>query len=143
VARAALLETEVQPWAAPVWGFEVELDASARQPVRYRSLPSTPASERDLALVLPDGIAAARVGEILQQAAGPLLVGLDLLDEYRGAGLPAGARSAMFRLTFRAPDRTLRDQEVDEVERRVLTALERELGVRRREAGPSAAQGET
>lgn len=143
VGRAALLETEAQPWAAPVFGFEIELDPSARRPIRYRPLPSTPASERDLALILPDGIAAARVGEIIRQAAGALLVGSDVLDEYRGAGLPPGVRSAMFRLTFRAPDRTLRDQEVDEVERRVLTALERELGVRRREAGPSAPQGDT
>jgi phenylalanyl-tRNA synthetase beta chain len=141
VGRAALLETEGQAWAAPVLGFEVELDESPRQHVRYRPLPLTPASQRDLALVLPDGIAASSVGQILGQAAGPLLVGLDVLDEYRGGGLPSGVRSAMFRLTFRAPDRTLRDAEVDEVERRVLAALERELGVRRREAGPMA-QGE-
>jgi phenylalanyl-tRNA synthetase beta chain len=141
VGRAALLETEGQAWAAPVLGFEVELDESPRQHVRYRPLPLTPASQRDLALVLPDGIAASSVRQILGQAAGPLLVGLDVLDEYRGGGLPSGVRSAMFRLTFRAPDRTLRDAEVDEVERRVLAALERELGVRRREAGPMA-QGE-
>jgi len=141
VGRAEALDTESPPWAAPVLGFEVELDASPRPHIRYRALPSTPASERDLALVLPDGIAASRVRQTLEEAAGPLLVGLDVLDEYRGAGLPSGVRSAMFRLTFRAPDRTLRDQEIDEAERRVLAALERELGVRRREAPQSAGPG--
>ncbi|HZM27167.1 MAG TPA: hypothetical protein VFB89_07410, partial [Gemmatimonadales bacterium] len=104
-------------------------------------LPSTPAAERDLALVIPDGIVASRVRQTLEEAAGPLLVGLDVLDEYRGAGLPSGVRSAMFRLTFRAPDRTLRDQEIDEVERHVLAVLERELGARRREAAPSSSPG--
>jgi phenylalanyl-tRNA synthetase beta subunit len=40
---------------------------------------------------------------------------------------------------FRAPDRTLRDAEVDQAETRLLAALEDELGVRRRAAG--AARG--
>jgi phenylalanyl-tRNA synthetase beta subunit len=44
-------------------------------------------------------------------------------------------RSVAFRLVFRAPDRTLRDAEVDQTETRLLTALEDELGVRRRGAG--------
>ncbi len=142
IGRAAPLEADAPPWAGPVLGFEVELDAAPRQPTRYRPLPTTQSSERDLALVLPDGVAADRVRQILEQAAGPLLAGLTVMDEYRGAGLVSGVRSVMFRLTFRAPDRTLHDAEVDEAERRVLAALERELGVRRREAGPQAPQGE-
>jgi phenylalanyl-tRNA synthetase beta subunit len=43
-------------------------------------------------------------------------------------------RSVAFRLVFRAPDRTLRDAEVDQAEARLLAALEDELGVRRRGA---------
>jgi phenylalanyl-tRNA synthetase beta chain len=141
VGRAALLEADAPPWAAPVLGFEVELDAAPRRPTRYRPVPSTPSSERDLALLLPDGVTAAEVRRVLQQAAGPLLLGLAVLDEYRGGGMAPGVRSVMFRLTFRAPDRTLAAPEVDEVERRVLAALEQELGVHRREAGPQAPQG--
>ena len=56
-----------------------------------------------------------------------------------GPELPAGVRSVAFRLVFRAPDRTLRDAEVDQAETRLLAALEDELGVRRRGAG--AARG--
>jgi phenylalanyl-tRNA synthetase beta chain len=142
IGRAALLDADAPPWAAPVLGFEVELDATPRRPTRYRPLPSTPSSERDLALLLPGGVTAEQVGRVVEQAAGPLLAGQAILDEYRGGGMDPGVRSVMFRLTFRAPDRTLRDAEVDESERRVLAALERELGVRRREAGPQGSQGE-
>ena len=60
-------------------------------------------------------------------------------SDYRGPELPAGTRSVAFRLTFRAPDRTLRDAEVDETESRLLAALAAELGIRRRDAG--AARG--
>ncbi len=136
VGRAEVLSADAPPWAAPLLGFEVELDPTPRLPVRFRPLPSTPSSERDLALLLPDGVAADQVIRVLRQAAGTLLVGVAVLDEYRGSGVEAGIRSVLFRLTFRAPDRTLETAEVDRLERQVLAALERELGVRRREAGP-------
>ena len=68
--------------------------------------------------------------------AGPaLLESVEVESDYRGAGLPAGVRSVAFRLTFRAPDRTLRDVEVDQAEARLLAALAEELQVRRRDAG--------
>ena len=54
---------------------------------------------------------------------------------HRGPELPAGTRSVAFRLTFRAPDRTLRDAEVDAVEKRMLAGLSGELGIQRRVGG--------
>ncbi|HEY8105770.1 MAG TPA: hypothetical protein VIE46_06655, partial [Gemmatimonadales bacterium] len=74
-------------------------------------------------------------------AAGQLLVGVAVLDEYRGPGIDAGVRSVLFRLTFRAPDRTLENVEVDDLERQVLAALERQYRIRRREAGPERPEG--
>jgi phenylalanyl-tRNA synthetase beta chain len=141
VGRAGLVEAGAPVWAAPLLGFEVELDAVPRPPTRFRPLPSTPSSERDLALLLPDGVTAAQVLQVLRQAAGQLLVGVGVLDEYRGPGIDAGVRSVLFRLTFRAPDRTLENVEVDDLERQVLTALERQYRVRRREAGPERPEG--
>lgn len=137
VGRAATLDADAPPWAAPVYGFEVMVDPTPRRPIRFRALPSTPASERVLALLLPAGLGAARVEAVIRAAAGPLLETVDVLSDYRGAELPAGSRSVAFRLVVRAADRTLRDAEVDELEQRVLAALDRELEVRRREATPS------
>jgi len=57
-----------------------------------------------------------------------------VFDEYRGPGIPAGRRSVAWHCTFRDPERTLREREVDELLARGLKALEDELGVRRREA---------
>jgi phenylalanyl-tRNA synthetase beta chain len=111
------------PWAAPVYGFEVAIDPALRAPVAYRRLPVTPAVERDLALVLPSGVAAAEVSAALQSGAGRLLEAIEVLDEYRGPGLAADARSVAFRLRFRAPDRTLRDPEVDTAVARALAAV--------------------
>jgi phenylalanyl-tRNA synthetase beta chain len=92
-----------------------------------------------LALLLPDGVTASGVSELLRRVGGALLERVEVESDYRGPELPAGVRSVAFRLVFRAPDRTLRDAEVDQAETRLLAALEDELGVRRRGAG--AARG--
>ena len=135
VGEAAPLDADAPPWADPLFGFELALDPTPRQHPRYMPLPTTPAVERVLALLLPDGVRAGAVESSLRTAGGTLLEQVRVESDYRGPELPAGTRSVAFRLTFRAPDRTLRDAEVDAAESRVLAALDRELGVRRRDAG--------
>jgi phenylalanyl-tRNA synthetase beta chain len=88
-----------------------------------------------LALLLPEGIGALEVESVLRRAGGPLLERIEVESDYRGPELPPGTRSTAFRLTFRAPDRTLRDEEVDQAERRILAELAAGLGVQRRDAG--------
>jgi phenylalanyl-tRNA synthetase beta chain len=121
------------PWAAPVFGFEVRLVPTAAPAVLYRPVPATPAAERDVALVLPGGVTATAVEAVLTRVGAPLLERVEVFDEYRGAGVPAGARSVAWRCTFRDPERTLREQEVDAVLAGMLRALQEELDVRRRE----------
>jgi phenylalanyl-tRNA synthetase beta chain len=135
VGEAGPLAADAPPWAAPLFGFELVLDPSPRRPPQFTPLPATPSSERVLALLLPQGVTAAQVQDVLGRAGGALLERVDVESDYRGAELPAGTRSVAFRLRFRASDRTLRDAEVDQTETRLLAALAEELGVRRRDAG--------
>jgi phenylalanyl-tRNA synthetase beta chain len=102
--------------------------------VAYRPLPLQPPVERDVALVLPPGVTAAQVSDILRRTVGPLLERLEVFDEYRGPGVPAGQRSVAWHCTFRDPERTLRERDVDALLARGLAALEGELGIRRRES---------
>ena len=140
VGEAGPLAADAPPWAAPLFGFELVLDPSPRRPPQFTPLPATPASDRVLALLLPEGVTAGSVEGVLRRAGGALLERVAVESDYRGAELPAGVRSVAFRLVFRAPDRTLRDVEVDQAETRLLAALAEELGVRRRDAG--TARGE-
>src|SRR3989441_234022 len=134
VGEARPLEADAPVWAASLFGFEVRLLVGSVELATYRPLPLQPPVERDLALVLPAGVTAAAVADVLRRAAAPLLERLDVFDEYRGpgGGVPAGHRSVAWHCTFRDPTRTLRDRDVDEVVARGLKALEDELGVRRR-----------
>lgn len=132
VGRARQLEADAPPWAAPVWGFELTLDPAPRFPVRYHPLPTTPSVARDLSLAVPEGVTADQLTRTAARAAGKYLVGLDLVDEYRGPKLGSGARGLTIRLVFRAGDRTLRDAEVDAAVQQVVTSVQQELGVQLR-----------
>ncbi len=140
VGEATALTADAPPWAAPLYGFEVMLDSTTRQHPRFTALPSTPTAARVLALVMPAGVTAADVERVLRRVGGALLERVAIESDYRGLGLPPGARSVAFRLSFRAADRTLRDAEVDDVEAQMLAALADELGIRRRAAAGDAVE---
>jgi phenylalanyl-tRNA synthetase beta chain len=122
-------------WAPPVFGIEIDVTAafgSVRHGTVYRALPITPAAEFDLALLVPAEVAAADVARVIQTNSGEMLESLVPFDEFRGAGVGDGYRSIAWRLTFRHPERTLREKEIEGRRARILRALNEELGVRPR-----------
>ncbi|MDP2873479.1 MAG: phenylalanine--tRNA ligase subunit beta [Bacillota bacterium] len=92
--------------------FETMIELSGPYRV-FRGLPRFPAVQRDLAFVVPDDLPAARVTRIIAEAGGETLTDLRLFDVYRGAQVGAGKRSLAFALTFRSPEQTLTDEQVD------------------------------
>lgn len=134
VGRAERLQGDNPPWAAPLFGFELEIDPAPRPVPKATPLPVTPASERDLALLLPAAVTADQVTALIARAAGKFLEAVRIIDEYRGKPLPPDVRNVVFHLVFRAPDRTLEKAEVDQAVTRVVKTLESELGVHLREA---------
>jgi phenylalanyl-tRNA synthetase beta chain len=129
------LTVDAPVWASPVFGIELDVTAAfgvVLAPPGFRALPSTPAAEFDLALVIPDGVTAADVRRVVTKTAGELLESLVPFDEFRGRGVGDGFRSVAWRLTFRHPERTLREKEIEGRRAGILRALESELGVRPR-----------
>ncbi|HEY5596492.1 MAG TPA: hypothetical protein VIL47_04435, partial [Candidatus Bipolaricaulota bacterium] len=58
----------------------------------------------------------------------PLLKRAQLFDVYTGEGVPAGKRSLAYALTYQAPDRTLTDEEVSQLHRKIQQGLQEKLG---------------
>jgi phenylalanyl-tRNA synthetase beta chain len=119
-------------WAGDVWGIEVELRTGAQPSLHARELPAHPATERDLALLVPQDLPAGTVVATIREAAGPLLEYAGPFDVYSGRGVPERMRSIAVRLRFRASDRTLTDAEVDARVRNVLQRLNDEFGIQQR-----------
>jgi phenylalanyl-tRNA synthetase beta chain len=89
--------------------------------------------ERDLAVVVEETVAAAAILAAIKESAGDLLEHLRAFDEYRGAQVPEGHKSIAFTLTFRSPERTLTDAEVDRVMSEIKLGLEKRHRARFRE----------
>jgi phenylalanyl-tRNA synthetase beta chain len=139
VGRVARVAVDAPIWAPGVFGFEIDLEAAlveaiepGRERGNFRPIPAMPAMEVDLALVVPDGTSADQVADTIRQSAGELLESLEVFDEFRGQGIPEGTRSVAWRLTFRHPERTLRDREIQGRTAKILSTLEETLGIRQR-----------
>jgi phenylalanyl-tRNA synthetase beta chain len=150
VVRRLALDAPV--WAPVAFGVEIALAHVSSNPIappgqsklehpdlgaptspyRFRPFASTPSTFVDVALLVPNDLPVARVESVIREGSGELLESLSLLSEYRGAGIADGFRSVAWRLTFRHPERTLRDKEVTGRRDKLLRTLEGELGVRQR-----------
>src|SRR6267143_441739 len=108
-------------------GFEIDVQpvlAAARLP-RAQPLPRFPAVERDLAVVVDEHVAAGSLLAAINESAGELLEMARAFDEYHGAQVSEGHKSIAFTLTFRSPERTLTDAEVEKVMSEIKLSLEK------------------
>jgi phenylalanyl-tRNA synthetase beta chain len=115
-------------------GFEVELlplwDRRARPAAPV--LPELPPLARDVALLVDEPVDAEPLRAALAGACGELAESVRLFDVYRGERLPAGKKSLAFSVTYRAPDRTLTDEEVDRVHRAAVERVAAAFGAQAR-----------
>jgi phenylalanyl-tRNA synthetase beta chain len=123
---------ELHPLVAREWDLEgvavmeLELDlllAIAASESTYSDVISYPALRQDLAVVLPEQVPAAQVLEAVREAARELLDEVSVFDVYSGPQVGEGKRSLALSLAFRAPDRTLTDEDAAPVRERIVAAL--------------------
>ncbi|MDF1543132.1 MAG: phenylalanine--tRNA ligase subunit beta [Anaerosomatales bacterium] len=108
---------------APIVAFELDagvLIATARPVRTYTEVPRYPAVTLDVALLVDEKVSAERVEHAMRKAGGPLLDSVRLFDVYRGKGVAEGRKSLAWALSYRAPDRTLSDDEVRPVHEKLL-----------------------
>lgn len=115
----------------PVLVAEVSLSALAGRPAAtplFRPLPRFPAVQRDLAVIVDAGIEAGAVEAAIRAVDVPYLVRVALFDVYQGSQIGPGRRSLAWSLTFQAGDRTLTDEEVNELHARIVQEIRRRFG---------------
>ncbi len=130
---------EIHPLVAAQWdvrdtvaAFELNLDVvPERATTLYREVSGFPDVREDIAVVVPEHATAAQLLALVRHAGGRLLAGAEVFDVYRDPErLGEGNVSLALRLTYRAPDRTLTDEEVAERRGAIAEAVADQLGGR-------------
>lgn len=125
------------PSADEVYVAEIDLDAVADAvslgvDVTVAPLPRHPSVVRDVSVLLDERLHAASARATIRTAGPATLVDVAEFARYQGKGVPEGQVSLSFRLTFRAPDRTLTDEEVQVAVNGVVAKLGEIHGARLR-----------
>ena len=128
----ALAERHGLPAGDAVYVAEIDLDTAealgAGDAVRVEPLPRYPSVTRDISILVDDTLPAAEVRRTIEGAAPATLARVREFDRYQGKGVPEGKVSLSLRLTFRSPERTLTDAEVQAAMDAVLSAVRERHG---------------
>jgi len=123
----------LQAFDLPAGAVAAELDAAALLRLGagvplFEDLLTYPAVEHDLALVVDRQVAADEVVRAVREAGGNLLHSVNVFDVYEGAQVGEGKKSLALRLSFRSPERTLAEVEVNDARAGMLEALRVVMG---------------
>lgn len=98
----------------------------------YQPISRFPAAIRDLAILVPQGVKVEEVLNKIENTGGLLIRDIDLFDIYEGEEISEGKKNLAFHLIYQAEDRTLSSAEIEEIQEKIIKALEEEgWGIRR------------
>jgi phenylalanyl-tRNA synthetase beta chain len=100
-----------------------DLAAAAAPTFAFGEPPRLPPVHRDLAFVVDAATPAADVRKAMIEAGGELVAAVVLFDVFEGGPIPEGKKSLAFSVDFRAPDRTLTDDEAEQAVRKIVDRL--------------------
>ncbi|MGE5214862.1 MAG: phenylalanine--tRNA ligase subunit beta [Nitrospirota bacterium] len=139
IGFAGQLSADKSSAPGPVFIAELNLD---RFPIggsakKFRELDRYPAITRDIAMIVPEKLTHAEIRRAIENPSEPLLESVQLFDLFttKDEADPGGAsgKSLAYRLTYRAKNRTLTNEEVTAAHAKIRERLKRELGVTLRE----------
>ncbi len=95
---------------------------------KYTQVPKYPAVNRDVAMLVKDEVLVGAIEKVIRNRGGKLLESIKLFDVYKGSQIEEGHKSVAYALSFRAPDHTLKEKEINKTMTKILNGLETEIG---------------
>ena len=111
-----------------VYVLEINLDkllAKKTGKMKFKEISKFPSISKDLAILIDKNISADEIAKVIKKAAGSLLTNTEIFDVYEGKNIPEGKRSIAYSLSFGANDRTLTDEEINNIMNKVIDNLQK------------------
>ncbi len=114
----------------PVFVLEINLDKLLSKKVgkmTFKGISKYPTINKDISVIVDKNITSQEVETEIKKAGGRLFLKSEIFDVYEGANIGLGRKSLAYSLIFGAQDRTLTDEEVNEVLQKIIERLEKVL----------------
>ncbi len=122
----------------PVWAAELNLDALFGKPspaFQYSPVTKFPTVTRDVSFIADRNVSFQNIREVVGKLSLPFLMRFDLYDRFSGASIPKGKVSLSLRFVFNHPKRTLKTEEIDKIQKKIIQALGASFNFQLREGG--------
>lgn len=109
-----------------VYVMEINLDKLLEKRVgkmKFKEISKFPTVKKDLALLVNKDVTSKEVEMLIKKKAGKLLLDINVFDVYEGNNIDKNKRSIAYSLTFGANDRTLSDDEINEIMNKIIEEL--------------------
>jgi len=114
--------------------LNLDLLLARRNPAKsFKSLPQFPTIRRDVAMIVPEATTHEAVLQTVRQTKPANLESVELFDVFRGKHVPAGQKSLAYAFTYRSPEKTLTDVEVNAAHTKIVDAFKAQLSASLRE----------
>lgn len=112
-----------------IWVFELSLDAFATHHTpRYQAIGKYPSVRRDLALIVDKTQAASELEQTIREHGGEHLRKIIIFDRYQGNHLPENKQSLAIGLIWQNEEKTLQDEEVEDIISHLIHTLRQKHG---------------
>ena len=122
----------------PVWAAELNLEALFQKPSQaFRYVPVTrfPTVTRDVSFIADRTVSFQDIRKAVGKLSLPYLVSFDLYDRFSGSSIPKAKVSLSLRFVFSHPKRTLKAEEIDKTQKKIISALGASFNIQLREGG--------
>jgi phenylalanyl-tRNA synthetase beta chain len=109
---------------------ELNLDQllARRNPAKsFKPLPQFPSIRRDVAMLVPEATTHEAVLQTVRKTKPANLETVELFDVFRGKHVPDGQKSMAYAFTYRSPEKTLTDTEVNAAHSKIVEAFKQQL----------------
>jgi phenylalanyl-tRNA synthetase beta chain len=114
----------------PVVVAEIDFSSVLKEvlPIReYQPISQFPPVLRDIAVIVDEDVLCGALIDVIENEGESIIETIEVFDIYSGKGIPDGKKSIAFSLKFQHRERTLTDEEVDEVIKSILKSLGKEF----------------
>ena len=113
-----------------VYVLEINLNKLLNKKVgkmKFKDISKYPSVSKDLAVVVDKNIKADEIAKEIKRVGGNLLKRIEIFDLYEGANIEENKKSIAYSLEFESIDRTLTDDEINEIMNKIVENLEKKL----------------